>query len=248
MEFTGEPLLLPATAVTSGYLLLVAASACYLGDFKEPRTARGRLVVSLYNAAMVVAYAVMGAWLWGVLGSEGLSTVDPTHTAHDPVPTRVYGYSRPVQFLETLVVMYRGDRSRLTVAHVLHNALTLPLWAVVLDNVPGQYRVVAALHATVYALYHAYYVPATYGKCAYPCAYGVTGALLGLHLSTAGLVGVMLRDGRDSSGRWVPAAAWLLYSALMFACTAPIMWKKRLNRCCPTQPDVHHVRTVGEVV
>ena len=96
--------------------------------------------------------------------------------------------------------------------------------------------------------YHLYFVLTTYGKCAYPCSYVLTVLLLITHVCVTVVAGVLvyLAVDESSQARLIIASAWIGYSVLLGLLTLPIMTKKRIRRCCPTQRSNPHARTVGE--
>ena len=250
-DFRSSPFTLPAASIEAGYVLLIFLSFCYLDDYKEIRTTVGRRVIALFNFGLAVAYFVFATYLWGV--HEPVDLLPGSVNTDQESLLQLFGISRLVQLVDTAILFYRGDKSRLTIAHVLHNSSVLVLWGIVLDNTTiteTGYRLIAAIHASILTCYHVYFVFATYGKCSYPCSYVLTTVLVSIHVSSGVLAGVMLYQANEDEhdDRFNVAIAWLSYSIIMIPITLPFMWKKRLNKCWPTQRDNLPERTVGEVV
>lgn len=250
-DFRSSPFTLPAASIEAGYVLLIFLSMCYLDDYKENRTTAGKRLIALFNFVSAIAYFVLATYLFGVHDSVDL--LPGSVNDDQELLMKLFGISRLVQLLDTAILFYRGDKSRITAAHILHNSTVLVLWAIVLDNstiTEAGYRLIAAMHASILVCYHAYFVFATYGKCTYPCSYVLTTLLVSVHVSIAGVAAVMLYQANedDHDDRFIVAMAWLSYSVIMVPVTLPFMWKKRLNKCWPTQRDTLPERTVGEVV
>ena len=250
-DFRSSPFTLPATSIGAGYVLLIFLSMCYLDDYKGNRTTVGKRVIALFNFVLTIAYFILATYLWGIHDSVDL--VPGSVNSDQETVMKLFGISRLVQLADTAILFYRGDKSRITPAHVLHNSTVLVLWSMVLDNTTiteAGYRLIAAGHASILVCYHVYFVFATYGKCTYPCSYVLTTLLVSIHVSSGAIAAVMLYQANedDHDDRFMVAIAWLSYSVIMIPLTLPFMWKKRLNRCWPTQHDSLPERTVGEVV
>ena len=248
-----DPLTLPASGIEAVYLMLVALAACSMGDFKNAHSVSLTRTIALVNFLFAVAYLALAANLWAT-HDDGNLFPGEANTNDGELLLRVFAFSRPVQFLDTLIIFYRCDKSRITVCHVLHNSTVLVLWALVLDNPTALgdagFRLIAAVHASVLSFYHTYFVFTTYGKCAYPCSYGLTATLVGAHLVVLVLASTVTKQAYDDEddARMAVGVVWAAYSLLMVMLTAPFMWKKRLNMCCPSQHTNTTHRTVGELV
>ena len=250
-ELQTSPYTLPAGSIEAGYILMIMLGTCYLDEFRQSHSTTGQRVICFYNFALSVAYFIMTTYLWGVHGSANM---EPGTLHHDQEGMiKIFALSRITQLLDTGIVFYRGDRSRLTFAHVLHNSTVLVLWSLVVDNTTiadAGYRLIAALHSSALTLYHLHFVFATYGKCTYPLSYVLTTICVANHVASGVVACVMAYKAHSDNyqARLIVASAWITYSCIMIPLTLPFMWKKRLNQCWPTRNDRLNERTVGEVV
>ena len=251
-----SPLTFPATGLGASYLIIVTLGYCFLDDYKETVKSRTMHALAAYNVALFLGHFVMAAYLVGVRGGGPLLP-GQTNNQSGEMWIAIHAYSRFVHFVDTIIIFLRQDKARLTWAHIFHNTCICALWALVLDNTSvladAGIRLQAACHSVKYTLVHLYFAFTTYGACAYPCSYVVTVMIIAIHSSLVILDGVLwyqaYNDETESSQpTLVVATVFGVYEFGMVLFTMPLMWKKRINKCCLSRRQGMSARTVGEAV
>jgi hypothetical protein len=246
---------IPAAIVSGAYLILIVLGYLYVSDYKRPRTSFLKRVMTLYNVTMVVFHA-MQAWHLSAVLTDGDSQIDGLSMDNTEVGklwTKIHALSRPHHIVDTLFMLIRHDRGRLTYAHVFHNSTVMILWALVLDNETmlnmGTIRVTALVNSVMYLAIYAYWSLAVWGQCITPGGQLTTGFVLSAYCALVVHSGAMIYVSQSRAvANMLISGFWMAHQIIMLLLVFPLLYKKRNNRCWRSQRETDHDPTVGEEV
>lgn len=249
-----SPYTIPSTVYSFVYAMISIFGYCCIGDYKRDRIPWLQKLISFYDILMVCFLAAQINFLSYVIGDGSSVGLYSDNTDRGELWVTIHALSRVLHSVDTLYILIRNDRGRMTYAHLFHNSTILIIWGLVLDNNSvmsmGTIRFTAMVHSLIYMFIYAYWSISTWGKCITPGSQIVTSFVIVCYnvliIHSASAIYAAQDMETYSSHRTITYSLFLLHHIIMLCLVFPLIWKKRITRCCPTQREVTHRPTVGE--
>lgn len=244
-DIQAYPYTMPSIAMGMGYYVLTMVSYCYMDDIKPQRTSGIMKLTTLFDLIVAAFYftvaynlAVFLAEKDTLTGIEIPTTPDVRWWMH------LHIFSNGLRLFDTMYIVWRSDRSRVTYAMLLHNTTIFTLWAIVLDNEAVFYYdatcvFIAMILSLIYATVYLYWSAATWQRCIVPGAHIATVTEVMLYCM------LMLHSGTSfyyaavdlAESRMLSIGLWFGHHLGMMLLVMRMLWKRRNGYCCSSSSE-----------